>query len=150
VDPLWLDYRGRVSGVIDADIDALPGDLGARRPVYVDGEDLGVGQRQALVDLALTLPHAEFARRGRTTPRIASEIAAGVLPRLTVVRRIIRAIRETEQVERVCALAGCGHPVQRANRRFCECCPSHKALAKKRRQRHRPPVITTTRSDFGD
>ena len=144
VDPLRLDYRGRVSGVIDADIDGLPGDPGARRPVYVDGEDLGVGQREVLVDLALRLSHAEFARRAHTTPRIASDIAAGGLPRLGVVRGIVRAIREVEQVQRVCALGGCEHPVQRANRRFCECCPSHKALAKKRRQRHRPQALPTT------
>jgi hypothetical protein len=115
VDPLWLDYRGRVSAVIDADIDGLPGDLDARRPVYVDGEDLGVGQREVLVDLALRLSHAEFARRARTTPRIASDIAAGALPRIGVVRGIVKAIREVEQVQRVCALDGCEHPVQRVN-----------------------------------
>ena len=150
VDPLWLDYRGRVSGVVDAEIDGLPGDPAARRPVYVDSEDLGVGQRKALVDLALAVPHAEFARRGRTTARIASDIASGALPRLGVVRSIIRAVREAEQVQRVCALVGCDHPVQRANRRFCECCPSHKARAKKRRQRRRPQEITPTRSVSDD
>jgi hypothetical protein len=144
VDPLWLNYRGRVSGVIDADIDGLPGDLSGRRPVYVDGEDLGLGQWEALVDLALTLSHAEFANLGRTTRRVASDIAAGVLPRLAVARRIIRAIREAERTERVCALDGCEHPVLRANRRFCECCPSHKARANKRSQRDRPEEIGST------
>jgi len=135
LNPLWLDYRGRVSGVIDADMDGLPGELGARRPVYVDGDDLGWGQREALVDLARTLSHSVFARRARTTPRVASDVAAGVLPRPAVTRRIIRAMREAESVGRVCALDGCEHPVHRANRRYCECCPSHKARANKRSQR---------------
>jgi hypothetical protein len=135
VDPLWLDYRGRVSGVIDAYIDGLPGDLSARRAVYVDGAGLGLGQREALVDLARSLSYAEFARRGCTTPRVAAEVVAGVLPRPEVAQRIVRAFRGAEHAERVCALDGCEHPVHRVNRRFCECCPSHKARANKREQR---------------
>jgi hypothetical protein len=135
VNPLFVQHSGRVSGVIDADMTGLPGNLRDRRPLYLDDDGHAPGQREALVLLARRLSYAEFARRGRTTPRVAKVIATGVLPRPSVVRRILRSLRDAERQGRTCALEGCSHPIHRANRRFCECCPSHKARANKRSQR---------------
>ena len=136
VTPLSVRYRGRVSGVIDAQEAGYSGDLVRFRPVYADTHGLGPGQCEALVAAAKALSPAEFARRASTTTRVARLIAEGKLPRAATTKRIVRALGAAEIGDLagpVCALDGCALPVERPNARYCG--PTHRSTARKRRQR---------------
>lgn len=142
VTALSVRYRGRVSGVIDAATIGEPGELRANRPEYIDARGLGAGQAEALVTLAKALSHNEFARRGRTTPRVARRIADGQLPAPRTCRRIVHALGDAEVADldgRRCALEGCDRPVDRPNARYCG--STHRATARKRRQRQKVSIL---------
>lgn len=139
VTPLAVVYRGRVSPVLDASEDGLPGDLVRFRVRYDDAHGLGPGQHEALVALARSMPASEFAELAGTTPRMGALIARGELPRPSTTRRILAALRRSGgawivPTERCCALDGCDHPVD-GRRRYCACCPQHAERGRKRVQR---------------
>ncbi len=139
VTPLSVRYAGRVSPVLDASGSGAPGDLTRFRVAYEDAHGLGPGQYEALVTLAKSMPHRAFARRARTTARVARMIADGQLPSPAVARRILAALRRSDTEERTCGLDGCDHPVTDPRATYCSCAdhPSHQDVAKKRRQRAR-------------
>jgi hypothetical protein len=145
VSALSVRYRGRVSGVIDAATVGEPGELRAKRPEYHDERGLGAGQADALIALAKALSYASFARRGRTTPRVARRIADGQLPAPLTCQRIVQALRDAELADlegRRCALEGCTQPVERPNAAYC--CSAHRNRAAKRRQRSKVAASTRT------
>jgi len=139
VTPLSARYAGRVSPVVDANEDGLPGDLAAYRVRYEDSRGLGPGQYEALVALARFLPHADFGRLAGVTPRIAARVAAGILPKRTTVQRMLAELRRTGGAwtvpsGRTCGLDGCEHQV--FGRRIY-CCTAHAEAGRKRQQRSR-------------
>jgi hypothetical protein len=129
IDPVLVRHLGRVSGVIDADIDGVPGDLRDRRPLYPDSD----AQRRALIDRAKTLRPAEFARQAATTPRMARRIAAGYFPRPSTVARIVMALQRAATTARLCALDGCDRPLRGPRARYC--CVTHRKRSNKRHER---------------
>ena len=139
VTPLAVVYRGRVSPVLDASEDGMPGDLARFRVRYVKDHGLGPAQREPFVALARSMPSKEFARLAKITPRVARQIARDELPRRSTVERILRELRRngaawTVPSERVCALDGCDHTVA-GRYLYCACCPAHAEAGRKRRQR---------------
>ncbi len=141
VAPLSVVYRGRVSPVLDASEDGMPGSLARFRVRYEDPHGLGTGQREALVALATSMSSRDFAELATVTPRRARQIADDRLPRRSTIERILRELRRngaawTVPVERVCGLDGCEHPVV-GRRTYCACedHADHRMTAKKRRQR---------------
>lgn len=136
VTPFSVVYRGRVSGVIDADMAGVPGDLRHKRPRYEDDHGVGNGQREALVVLAKSMSHKAFARLVRCSPRTARMIADGDLPKRSVVRAILRRLA-VAQTRRTCGLGGCSHPVTDPRATYCTCASHapHRKLAYKRRAR---------------
>jgi len=139
VTPLSVRYRGRVSPVLDAQEDGYPGRLDRFRVRYEDSHGLGPGQRDALVALARSLPHADFARLGGATPRVALQLARGELPRAVTVRHLLAELRRNGGAwivpgDRTCGLDECPQAV--TDRRIY-CCPSHAETGRKRRQRER-------------
>jgi hypothetical protein len=127
VDPLWLDFRGRVSGVIDADIDGLPGDLGARRPVYVRAN-----RGDAVSSLAEAIGPSRFARRTGVSLSASKRAARTGRISQTNTQKALRALRVGE-AQRPCSLEGCDHLVNQPNARYCS--PRCRETEKKRRQR---------------
>jgi hypothetical protein len=127
VDPLWLDYRGRVSGVIDADIDGLPGDLGARRPVYARAK-----RGDAVSSLAEEIGPNQFARRTGVSLSASKRAARTGRISATNTQKALRALRVAE-AQRRCSLEGCDHLVNQPNARYCS--PRCRETEKKRRQR---------------
>lgn len=138
VDPLLVQHRGRVSGVIDAAMSGQPGDLVARRPVY-DDEELWERRRAAVAAWAGTLGSRSFARRTGLPARTAARAAAGNHLSRRNVLRACEGLRIIDDGVGRCALDECSEPVWRPNARYC--CAQHAERAHKRRQRSRdvPP-----------
>jgi len=137
VTPLSVRYAGRVSPVIDSAEDGEQGDLARFRLRYEDSRGLGPGQRDALVNLAASLPAAEFARLAGTTPRVARRIASGNLPRGATVRNVLAELRRSGGAllvpgTRTCS-CGCGDVLPANRRSYVD--DAHREKSKKRRQR---------------
>ena len=137
VTPLSVVYRGRVSPVLDASEDGMPGPLARFRVRYGDDHGLGTGQREALVALATSMPSREFAELATVTPRIARQIADDRLPRRSTVERILRELRRNGAAWNVpsaqtCS-CGCGASLPAGRRAYVD--DSHRERAKKRRTR---------------
>jgi hypothetical protein len=131
VDPLLIQHRGRVSGVIDADIAGLLGDLRDRRPVYDDAKRADVA-----VAWAKALGPRRFARRAGVS--ISASGRAALRGRISKVNanRALRAFRIADSSTPMCPVDG--RPVFRAGARYC--LPKCRATARKRRQREKAAV----------
>ncbi|MHB1777954.1 MAG: hypothetical protein ACYCU7_18500 [Acidimicrobiales bacterium] len=137
VTPLSVRCAGRVTALIDAQEDGVPGSLEPYRLRYEDAHGLGPGQYEALVALARSLPARRFAELVGATPRLARSIARGKLPRPSTTRRILAQVRRsgaawTMPEDRTCGLAECSAPL---NGRPLYCSSAHAETGRKRRQR---------------
>lgn len=128
VDPLFVQVVGRVSGVIDADLDGAS-DPEDERPVYDRGQRLA-----GIQNLAAAWGPSEFRRRTGLALSVAHRAAAG---RRISDRNIEKALRNLRisAVSRRCALDGCDEAVTRPNADYC--CIAHKDRAYRKRKRHR-------------
>ena len=142
VDSDAIAHLGRVSGVIDAQDDGLPGDPRARRPAYDDADRLAVVQR-----LAKAHGPSRFARRAGLPLRVAKRAALGQRISKRNTAKALRALRVDDGTARRCALDGCDHLVYRPNAIYCGCAghKSHRSVAQKRRQRARRPTANPAR-----
>jgi hypothetical protein len=126
VDRLLVSHAGRVSSLIDADINGLPGDLLARRPTYEDAERLAVVQTRGRA-----LGKRGLARLTGLPLKVAERAALG---QQISRRNVTRALQQLDVEEaRCCGLDGCEDLVIRANATYCS--PRCRETAKKRRQR---------------
>jgi hypothetical protein len=125
VDPDLVVHKGRVSGVIDADVAGL-GDLAAARPLYDDGERLEAVQRWARA-----LGKRAFARRTGLPLKVAERAALGRPIAARSVRRALRALRVVDASTPTCPVDG--RPIFRAGARFCSArCRNRVAKARQR------------------
>ncbi|HVB27382.1 MAG TPA: hypothetical protein VNE21_05670, partial [Mycobacteriales bacterium] len=131
IDPTRIRHRGRVSGVIDASDDGLPGDLAARRPVYDEPDLLATVHAHAR-----TLGPAAFARRTDLPLSVAKRAAGGRPISKRNVLRAVRALAADPEQGPSCG-CGCGQPVDRRLGAIYVN-DTHRARAKKRRQRATP------------
>jgi hypothetical protein len=132
LDPLLVQHVGRVSGVIDAHLLGLTGELESYRPRYDDAD------RQAAVQKRAAAMGARAFQRTTGLPLTVAERAALGRPISRAnVTKALGALRIDDGSARRCALEGCGHPVFRARALYCTCREhaSHQDLAKKRRRR---------------
>ena len=126
VDRLLVSHAGRVSSLIDADINGLPADLLARRPTYEDAERLAVVQTRGRA-----LGKRGLARLTGLPLKVAERAALG---QQISRRNVTRALQRLDVEEaRCCGLDGCEDLVIRANATYCS--PRCRETAKKRRQR---------------
>ena len=130
VVPALFRHVGRVSGVLDADIDGLAGDVRDRRPVYDDGAWL-----QAVIDYAQALGKRAFSRRTGLKATVAGRAAQGEGISKANVHKALRALRVDDGSPRRCAAAPCKRPVFRLGAIYCS--PRCKATSRKRRQREK-------------
>ena len=142
VDPDAIVRMGRVSGVIDAQEEGIPGELRARRTAYDDANRLAVVQR-----LAKAHGPRRFARRAGLPLKVAERAALGQPISKGNTARALRALRVDDGTARCCALDGCDHLVYRPNAIYCDCAShkSHRSVAQKRRQRARRPTASPAR-----
>jgi hypothetical protein len=129
VDPLLVRRVGRVSGVIDADLDGLD-QLTARRPVHSEA-----AKAQAVSAYAKVLRKRAFARATGLPPTVAERAAKGLLISVSNVNRALRALRDMETAP--CAAEGCAELVRRSGASYCS--PRCRERERKRRQRARRP-----------
>jgi hypothetical protein len=132
VDPLLVRRVGRVSGVIDADLDGLD-QLTARRPVHSEA-----AEAEAVSAYAQALGKRAFARTARLPPTVAERAARDRPISIANVTHALRALRETEIA--TCAADGCAEPVWRSGASYCS--PRCRERERKRRQRARGPRPT--------
>ena len=148
--PLSVQYRGRVSGVLDAGDGGEPEDvIREERPEYVDIYGFGPGQRKALFALVKELGASEFARQTGCTPRTARKLAAGKLPTPATVRRILAVVRtrECEGPRRpTCALDGCSRPIPKGARKYCSPAHSDRAWRSRTKDPGRRPLARPRRA----
>ncbi len=88
LDPLLVQHVGRVSGVIDAHLLGLPGDLGTYRPRYDDAERLS-----AVHKVAQAMGKRAFQRRTGLPATIAERAAAGCPIGRRNLAKALRALR---------------------------------------------------------
>jgi hypothetical protein len=127
VDPLLVRRVGRVSGVIDADLDGLD-QLTARRPVHSEA-----AKAQAVSANAQVLGKRAFARTTGLPPTVAERAAKGLPISVSNVVRALRTLRESETA--TCAAEGCAGPVWTSGASYCS--PRCRERERKRRQRAR-------------
>ncbi len=105
---------GRVSGVIDAYADGLPGELAARRPVY-DGDQ----RVEVVIASARSMGPRRFARVTGLPLGVAHRASKG-LPISTInVNRALAVFRTGSEQIRTCAAEGCDRRVARENALCC-------------------------------
>lgn len=138
VDPLLIRRPGRVSGVIDADVDGLD-DLEGRRPLHVDAD------RQAAIHaVARQLGKRAFGRLGGLSPTVAERAASGQPISERNVERALRSLAAAGALP-TCAADGCGEPVLRAGARYHE--PGCRKREGDRRYRERRRSLTDRSED---
>jgi hypothetical protein len=126
VHPALVRRVGRVSGVLDADLEGLD-DLAAHRPVYDDGDPLAFLQAEAQ-----RLGQRAFARRAQLPPTTAGRIAARQGTSVGTIARAVKALSGSEDWLGTCALDGCNELLQRPNARYCS--KAHRDRASRARQ----------------
>jgi hypothetical protein len=128
VDPLLVQHRGRVSGIIDADIAGLPGDLRDQRPVYDEAKRADVASAWAKA-----FGPRRFARRAGVSVSASGRAALrGRISKVNV-NRALRTLRIADSSTPTCPVDD--RPVFRAGAMYCS--PKCRATARKRRQRER-------------
>jgi hypothetical protein len=101
VDPRLVREVGRVSGVIDADLDDLPGDLASRRLIYGDAE------RAAAVSAhAQALGPRRFARQTGLPLKVAERAALGKAISARNVAKALNALRHLPEPGDRCPVDG--------------------------------------------
>jgi hypothetical protein len=131
VDRLLVQHRGRVSGIIDADIDGLPGDRARFRPVYDPAGD--ADRRLAFVQKrAKALGKRAFARRTGLPLKVAERAALGQPIADRNVRRALKALRFVDASTPRCP--ECGRPVLGRRGGSIYCSERHRGRAAKRRR----------------
>jgi hypothetical protein len=141
VDPLLVRHLGRISGVIDAEIDGLPSDLGSRRPHYEDVDDR---QRQAVAAYASALGKRAFGRRTGLPATVSERAARGGTISKANLRKALRGLRVVDRGTGRCASEGCTRPVFRSGARYCS--SKCRSREQKRRQRRALATQSTTAS----
>jgi hypothetical protein len=131
VDPKRVRRVGRISGVIDADSDGLPGDLIARRPVHQEADRLGAMQEEAK-----RLGPCTLSRLTGLPLRVAERASAG---KPISARNVSKALAALNRLDRSrqprCVAQGCQEPVTRRGARYHA--PICRDQEKKRRKRAR-------------
>jgi hypothetical protein len=127
VDPLLLRHVGRVSGVIDADLEGFE-NLASLRPFYDDAERLAAVHEQAK-----TLGKRRFARRTGLPLKVAERAALGAAISRRNVDKAMRALGTTDPTARCCAARNCHGTVWRSGARYCSA--NCRDREKKRRKR---------------
>jgi hypothetical protein len=127
VDPLLIRHVGRVSPMIDAQLDGLPGDVRERQVLYENAERILVLQH-----IAASLGPRRFARRSGLPLKVAERAALGKPLSRRNVTKGLRAFRMNGD-EKPCALPGCTRTVSRPNALYCS--PSHAKRAYRMRKR---------------
>jgi hypothetical protein len=135
VDEVWVvpalvRHVGRVSGVLDADIDGLPGDLRDRRPVYDEAKRADVA-----IAWAKALGPRRFARRAGISVSASGRAALRGRISKANVHKALRALRVDDGAPRRCAAEGCELPVFRVGARYCSV--RCRRREEKRRQREK-------------
>jgi hypothetical protein len=126
VDPLLVQFKGRVSGMIDADADGAPGDTSALRPDYGGADPAGF-----VVAEARRLGPTEFAKRDGLSLWTAKGITSGGRrPRSATVARVMASLDRADGDGRTCALDDCDEPVSRPDQLYCF--RAHRAKAYRR------------------
>ncbi|MGH9291924.1 MAG: hypothetical protein ACRD0B_00200 [Acidimicrobiales bacterium] len=101
VDPLLVQHKGRLSGVIDAEIEGVPGDLGKFRPQYDPAGD--AARRLLFVQRrAQAMGTRAFARRTRLPLTIAKRAALGRPVSARNVAKVLRALRYADETTPRC------------------------------------------------
>jgi hypothetical protein len=111
VDPHLIQYKGHLSGELDAQTNGTPGDTSALRPDY-GGADLAA----YVVAEARRLGATGFANRYALAQRTAEGICGGRRPSRATIAGVMAAV---EADERTCLLDGCDVAVGRPNQRYC-------------------------------
>ncbi|MDA8040133.1 MAG: hypothetical protein M0Z69_13475, partial [Actinomycetota bacterium] len=134
VDPLLVGHRGRVSGVIDADIDGLPGDLARFRPAYdPEGE---AERRLAFVQRrAAALGKRAFARRTGLPLKVAERAALGRRISRRNVAKALRALRFVDASTPRCLECERAVVGRRAGSLYCSTRCRDRAAKRRRRER---------------
>lgn len=140
VNPDFVSVVGRMSGVIDAELDG-ESDPEGERPVYDRGRRLA-----GLQKLAADLGPGEFARRTGLPASVAQRAAIGRTISRRNVDKALRALR-VAPVERICALEGCDEVVTRVNAAYCTPAHSDRAYRLRKRQRITAPAPAATALD---
>ena len=134
VDPHLVQFKGRVSGVIDAEGAGLrPRDAAGLRPDH-ERADFA----RFVTEEARQLGPTAFADRYGVALRTATGICTGGRrPSVGTVAKVMAlALSETET--RTCQLDGCDGSVLRPNQRYCSAFCKSKALSANRRARRTP------------
>lgn len=113
VEPKLVRVAGRVSDVIDADLDGLENLEGRRH------EFSGAQIRDHFVEEIRTVGPVAFARRTGIAPSTASAIARGASPRARTLRRYVEALKSLEANERTCSWEECSVALTRSNQKYC-------------------------------
>jgi hypothetical protein len=138
VDPLLVRSVGRVSGVIDADLDGLPGDLGERRPVYEDA------QRAAAIGArAQSMGPRRFARLSGLPLKVAERAALGKPISARNVARALRALSVDSSGPRRCPVDGRA-VFGRSDTVYCSARCKDRAYRQRRRTRSDPSLTQTS------
>jgi rubrerythrin len=139
IDPFRVRHVGRVSGVLDADVDGLPGDLAARRPVHEEAQLLRAVQTEAQA-----MGKRAFHRATNLPLTVAERAALGKAISARNLDKGLEALQADNT--RRCALEGCDRPVPRPNALFC--CKLHRDRAWRARRRHAMPRLAMQEQDF--
>lgn len=129
VDPRLVRHVGRVSGVIDADIDGRE-ELVSHRPLYDDADRLAVVQAEARA-----MGKRRFARVTGLSPTAAGRAAAGAPISSRNVARAWQALQAAQATAGPCSDDQCHGSVSRQGARYCSA--RCRDRAKKRRKRAR-------------
>jgi rubrerythrin len=129
IDPNYISYVGRVSGVIDAEDDGR-GDIARFRPVHQKARRLEAVQREAH-----RMGYRAFARRTGLSESVAKRAAAGQVISAANAAKALDALGSVDAGQVVCAQDGCTEIVGQPNARFCS--KAHKDRAYRKRKKER-------------
>jgi len=113
VDPRLVRTVGRVSGVIDADLD------GAENPREKRHEFSRADVMAHLVDALHSEGPAAVARKTGLSVSTLSAVARGTTPSSRTIRQYVEALGSVQRGDRTCAWETCEVTITRPNQRYC-------------------------------
>jgi hypothetical protein len=135
IDASLIQRVGRVSGVIDAELDGLDNVDGQR--LVFDSADLTAHLKSELLELG----PAAFSRRFDIASGTAQGILGGRAPSRRTLDRYARALEASDCQARTCALADCDVEVIRPNARYCSKAHADRAYRRRKLNRDTGPEM---------
>lgn len=147
VNPFLICHVGRVSGVIDAGDEGLPGSLAALRPTYSAADLQG-----ALRDYLTAWGSLRFAAKTGIPRRTVREFARGRSLSKKNAHLALSSIKIDDGTNRICALDDCDHSIMVPRAKYCQCKThgDHRRRAQKRRQRAEDELAASSDSPPGN